>query len=113
MHMIINDARSKLLFSLFGAMVGVLAARAETVSGTPDAYLDYPGHARVYKLKLSEKQQDGTYKLTRDFVPVMKDGKEMLFDRVSGTFFRNKGRYLAIGGGSERPFFVATRVIVR
>ena len=100
MHMIINDARSKLWFSLFGAMVGVFAARAETVSGTPD----YPGHARVYKLKLSEKQQDGTYKLTRDFVPVMKDGKAMLYDKVSGRFFRNRGRYLAIGGGEERLF---------
>ena len=65
---------------------------------------DYPGHARVYKLKLSEKQQDGTYKLTRDFVPVMKDGKAMLYDKVSGRFFRNRGRYLAIGGGEERLF---------
>ena len=65
---------------------------------------DYPGHARVYKLKLSEKQQDGMYKLTRDFVPVMKDGKAMLYDKVSGRFFRNRGRYLAIGGGEERLF---------
>ena len=31
---------------------------------------DYPGHARVYRLKFREKQQDGSYKLTRDFVPV-------------------------------------------
>ena len=65
---------------------------------------DFPGHARVYKLKFREKQQDGTYKLTRDFVPCVKDGKAMLYDRVSGTFFRNKGRYLAIGGGEERLF---------
>ena len=78
-----------------------------------DNYVDYPGHARVYKLKFWEKQQDGTYRLTRDFVPVMKDGKAMLFDRVSETFFRNKGRYLAIGGGAERPFFVGTRVIIK
>ena len=74
---------------------------------------DYPGHARVYKLKLREKQQDGSYKLTRDFVPVMKDGKAMLYDNVSGSYFRNKGRYLSIGGGSERPFFVGTRIIFK
>ena len=73
---------------------------------------DYPGHARMYKLKFREKQQDGTYKLTRDFVPVMKDGKAMLYDRVSGTFFRNKGRYLAIGGGSEREWFEGGATIV-
>ena len=74
---------------------------------------DYPGHARVYKLKFSEKQQDGTYKLTRDFVPCMKDGKAMLYDNVSGRYFRNKGRYLAIGGGSERPFMRGTSISIR
>ena len=41
MRTTVSNARGKLLFSLFGAMVGVLAARAVTVSGTPDAYLDY------------------------------------------------------------------------
>ena len=74
---------------------------------------DYPGHARVYKLKFSEKQQDGTYKLTRDFVPCMKDGKAMLYDNVSGRYFRNKGRYLAIGGGSERPFMRGVVISIR
>ena len=78
-----------------------------------DNYVDYPGHARVYKLKFREKQQDGSYKLTRDFVPVVKGGKAMLFDKVSGRFFRNKGRYLAIGGGAERPIFVGTRIIFK
>ena len=74
---------------------------------------DYPGHARVYKLKFREKQQDGSYKLTRDFVPCMKDGKAVLFDKVSETFFRNKGRYLAIGGGEERPFARGTIISIR
>ena len=74
---------------------------------------DYPGHARVYKLKFREKQQDGTYKLTRDFVPCMKDGKAMLYDNVSGTFFRNKGRYLAIGGGVERDWQAGSVVIIK
>ena len=40
-RLMIVAARGKLLFSLFGATVGVLAARAATVYGTPDAYLDY------------------------------------------------------------------------
>ena len=74
---------------------------------------DYPGHARVYKLKFREKQQDGSYKLTRDFVPCRKDGKAMLYDKVSGRFFRNKGRYLAIGGGYERPWFAGLHIIFR
>ena len=64
----------------------------------------YPGQSRVYKLKFWEKQQNGEYALTRDFVPCKKDGKAMLYDKVSGRFFRNRGRYLAIGGGNERPF---------
>ena len=37
-------------------------------------------------------------------MPVKKDGKAMLWDKVSETFFRNKGRYFAIGGGNERPW---------
>ena len=65
---------------------------------------DYPGQARVYRLKFREKQQDGSYKLTRDFVPVKKDGKAMLWDKVSETFFRNNGKYLIVGGGRERPW---------
>ena len=64
----------------------------------------FPGQSRVYRLKFREKQQNGEYALTRDFVPCKKDGKAMLYDNVSKTFFRNRGRYLAIGGGNERPF---------
>ena len=62
----------------------------------------YLGQSRVYKLKFWEKQPNGSYKLTREFVPCMKDGKAMLWDRVSETFFRNRGRYLISGGGNER-----------
>ena len=73
----------------------------------------YPGHARVYRLKFWEKQQDGSYALTRDFVPCKKDGRAMLFDKVSGRFFRNQGSYYTIGGGHERVWFTGTRLIVR
>ena len=73
---------------------------AINLDGTPK----YPGQSRVYRLKFREKQQNGTYALTRDFVPCKKDGKAMLYDKVSGHFFRNRGRYLATGGGNEWPF---------
>ena len=73
----------------------------------------FHGQARVYKLKFWEKQQNGEYALTRDFVPCMKDGKAMLYDKVSGRFFRNLGRYHTTGGGHERVWFTGTRLIVR
>ena len=73
----------------------------------------YPGHARVYRLKFWEKQQDGSHALTRDFVPCKKDGQAMLFDKVSGRFFRNRGRHHTIGGGHERAWFTSTRIVVR
>ena len=69
-----------------------------------DGVPSFPGQVRVYRLKFWEKQQDGSYALTRDFVPCKKDGKAMLYDKVSGRFFRNRGRYLATGGGNEWPF---------
>ena len=74
---------------------------------------DYPGQARVYRLKFREKQQDGTYKLTRDFVPVKKDGKAMLWDKVSETFFRNNGKYLIAGGGREWKWRENTVILIR
>ena len=64
----------------------------------------FRGQSRVYRLKFREKQQNGEYVLTRDFVPCKKDGQAMLYDKVSGHFFRNRGRYLATGGGNEWPF---------
>ena len=66
----------------------------------------YPGKVRLYSLKLSVKQQDGTYKLARDFVPVRDPatGAPVLWDNVTETYFRNGGKYLLAGGGAERPF---------
>ena len=47
-------------------------------------------------------------------MPCKKDGKAMLYDNVSGRFFRNRGRYLATGGGYERPWLgYGTRMIIR
>ena len=41
MRMAVNDVICKCLVSLIGAMAGVLAARAETVTAEPDAFLEY------------------------------------------------------------------------
>ena len=75
----------------------------------------FPGKVRLYKLKLREKQQDGSYALVRDLVPVRDPatGAPALWDKVTETYFRNSGKYLLSGGGSERPFFVGTRMIIR
>ena len=66
----------------------------------------YLGKVRLYKLKLREKQQDGSYALVRDLVPVRDPatGAPVLWDRVTETYFRNSGKYLLAGGGAERPF---------
>ncbi len=75
----------------------------------------YPGKVRLYSLKLSVKQQDGTYKLARDLVPVRDPatGAPVLWDNVTETYFRNGGKYLLAGGGSERPFDSGMMIIVR
>ena len=66
----------------------------------------YLGKVRLYKLKLREKQQDGSYALVRDLVPVLDPttGAPVLWDKVTETYFRNGGKYLLSGGGRERPF---------
>ena len=75
----------------------------------------FPGKVRLYKLKLREKQQDGSYALVRDLVPVRDPatGAPALWDKVTETYFRNSGKYLLSGGGAERPFFVSSRMIIR
>ena len=81
------------------------------LDGTPR----YPGNVRLYRLKLKVKQQDGTYALSRDFVPV-KDpatGAPVLWDVVSETYFRNAGKYLLAGGGTERPFDSGMMIMVK
>ena len=75
----------------------------------------YPGKVRLYSLKLSVKQQDGTYKLARDLVPVRDPATDapVLWDNVTETYFRNGGKYLLAGGGAERPFADGLTIIVR
>lgn len=82
---------------------------AVNYDGTPN----WHGHARVHALKLRVKQADGTYKLARDLVPVRHDGLPMFWDKVSETFFRNNGRYLIAGGGTETPWKEGLCITVR
>ena len=80
-----------------------------------DGQYRYPVKARCRGLKLSVKQQDGTYKPVRDLVPV-KDpvtGGAALWDQVTENYFRNSNLYLLAGGGSERPFADGLTIIVR
>ena len=75
----------------------------------------FSGKVRLYKLKLRQKQQDGTYALVRDLVPVRDPatGAPVLWDNVTETYFRNVGKYLLAGGGAERPFDSGAQIIVR
>ena len=80
-----------------------------------DGHYRFPVKARCRTLKLSVKQQDGTYALVRDLVPV-KDpvtGGAALWDNVTETYFRNSNLYLLAGGGAERPFDSGMTIIVR
>ena len=71
-----------------------------------DGVARYPGKVRLYRLKLRQKQQDGSYALVRDLVPVRDPatGAPVLWDKVTETYFRNAGKYLLAGGGWERSF---------
>ena len=70
---------------------------------------------RLYSLKLKVKQQDGTYTLARDFVPVKDPATDapVLWDAVTETYFRNAGKYLLAGGGRERPFDSGMMIMVK
>jgi hypothetical protein len=84
---------------------------AINVDGVPR----YPGKVRLYKLKLSVKQQDGTYALVRDLVPVKdpETGAPVLWDDVTETYLHNSGKYLFAGGGTERRFDTGVTIYVK
>ncbi len=75
----------------------------------------FPVKARCRSLKLSVKQQDGSYALVRNLVPVRDPvtGGAALWDKVTETYFRNSGRYMLAGGGEERPLLQGLAVILR
>ena len=71
--------------------------------------------ARVYRLKLRVKQQDGSYELVRDYVPVRDPvtGGAALWDKVSEGYFRNSGKYQLAGGGAERAWQVGAVILIK
>ena len=75
----------------------------------------FPVKTRVYSLKLRQKQQDGTYKLVRDLVPVRDPvtGGAALWDKVTETYFRNSGRYTLAGGEETGPLVQGLMIIVK
>ncbi len=84
---------------------------AINLDGTPR----FHGKVRLYKLKLSVKQQDGTYALARDLVPVKdpETGAPVLWDDVTETYLHNAARYLFAGGGTERRFDTGVTIYVK
>ena len=75
----------------------------------------FPVKVRVYSLKLREKQQDGSYSLVRDLVPVRDPltGGAALWDKVSETYFRNSGKYMLAGGEETGPLVQGLMIMVR
>ena len=84
---------------------------AINLEGTPR----FHGKVRLYKLKLRQKKQDGSYALVRDLVPVRDPatGAPVLWDKVTETYFRNAGKYLLAGGGRERPFVTGLLISIK
>ncbi len=81
------------------------------LDGTPK----YFGHSRVYSLKLSEKQQDGSYALVRNLIPVRDPltGGAALWDRVNEKYYRNASKFRLLGGGQERAMVLPFLMVVR
>ena len=65
---------------------------ARNMDGVADAF----AKARVYSLKLWTKSGD-EYVLARDLVPAKACGKVLLYDNVTKSFYRNRGRYHVAG----------------
>ena len=76
---------------------------------------DFFVKARVYRLKFRTKQQDGSYALVRDYVPVRDPvtGGAALWDKVCKRYYRNGGKYILPGGGAERDFYTGTLIFLK
>ncbi len=74
---------------------------ADNVNGTAEAF----AAARVYSLKLWQKDGNGDYRLVRHLVPAKTaDGAAALWDRVSETWFHNAGSG-ALSHGAESAWW--------
>ena len=73
---------------------------ADNVNGTAEAF----SKARLYSLKLWQKDGNGDYQLVRYLVPAKTpDGEAALWDRVGEIWFRNGGTG-ALSAGAESPW---------
>ena len=71
---------------------------ARNLNGVPDEF----AAARVYSLKLWQKDGNGDYALVRDLVPAKApSGAAVLWDRVGKRFYRNSGGRYGLTGGTE------------
>ena len=84
---------------------------ARNLNGKADSF----SSSRVYSLKLRAKQQDGTYQLVRDLVPVNDPltGGVALWDKVSERYFRNGGKFRLTGGGAEKLLYPGAVMMLR
>ena len=74
---------------------------ADNVNGTAEAF----AAARVYSLKLWQKDGNGDYRLVRHLVPAKTaDGAAALWDRISETWFHNAGSG-ALSHGAESAWW--------
>ncbi len=80
-----------------------------------DGAAKYLGHSRVYSLKFSEKQQDGSYAPVRNLIPVRDPltGGAALWDKVNEQYYRSAGKFRLAGGGQERPMLIPFVMVVR
>lgn len=74
---------------------------ARDMAGTADSFCA----ARVYSLKLWQKDGNGDYRLVRHLVPAKtSDGAAALWDRVTETWFFNAAGAGALAAGAESPW---------
>ena len=57
--------------------------------------------ARLYSMTIEQVDDNGEYKLVRDYVPCRKDGEPGLYDKVTKAIFYSKGTKPLIAGMSE------------
>ena len=71
---------------------------ARNLNGVPDEF----AAARVYSLKLWQKDGNGDYQLVRDLVPAKTSGGAIgLYDRATAGWLFNSGERYSLSGGSE------------
>ncbi|MBR4613504.1 MAG: hypothetical protein IKO40_12410, partial [Kiritimatiellae bacterium] len=70
-----------------------------------DGIADCFSAARVYSLKLWQKNGNDEYELVRDLIPAKgPEGGAALWDRVTNRYFRNAGGRYGLTAGVESPW---------